>query len=103
RAYQAEYALLDEIRVGERATAIAPCDRRHQAQVGLDHEVLGGGVAALDPPRQADLVGGCQDRMLESAPQQRAELVVSGRDLVIVVAGNGEDAHLRPPPAPECT
>ena len=54
RTDQAHRALLDEVQERQPATQVGLRDRDDQAQVGLDHLLLGLHVAALDAPRQQD-------------------------------------------------
>ena len=61
RADQPERALLDQVEERQPAAEVALRDRDDQAQVRLDHLLLGDHVAALDALGQADLfVGGEQ-------------------------------------------
>src|SRR3954469_6208663 len=55
---QAERPLLDEVEEREAAPEVALRDRDHEAQVRLDHVLLGRHVAALDALREADLLQG---------------------------------------------
>src|SRR4051794_16381397 len=55
-AHEAERPLLDEVEEGQALVAVVLGDRDDQAQVGLDHLLLGVEVAALDAPRQVDLL-----------------------------------------------
>ena len=57
-ADEAQGPLLDEVEERQAAAPVALGDRDHEAQVGLDHLLLGGLVAELDALREADLVGG---------------------------------------------
>jgi hypothetical protein len=50
RAVQAGCALLDQVEEGKAAAAIALGDRDDEAQVRVDHLLLGSEVATLDPP-----------------------------------------------------
>jgi hypothetical protein len=59
-AVQAKRALLDQVQERDAEAAVALGDRDDQAQVGLDHPPLGGGIAALDRLRERDLLGGGQ-------------------------------------------
>src|SRR3712207_1515255 len=61
RADQAERALLDQVEEREPAAEVALRDRDDKAQVGLDHVLLRGHVATLDPLRELDLLGGGQE------------------------------------------
>ena len=56
RADQAERALLDQVEEGKALVAVVLRDRDDQAQVGLDHLLLGVEVAALDALGEIDLL-----------------------------------------------
>ena len=56
RADQAERALLDQVEEGQALVAVVLGDRDDQAQVRLDHLLLGVEVAALDPLGEVDLL-----------------------------------------------
>ena len=56
RADEAERALLDEVEERQALVAVVLGDRDDQAQVGLDHLLLGVEVAALDAAREVDLL-----------------------------------------------
>jgi hypothetical protein len=58
--------------------AVVLRDRDDEAQVGLDHPLLGLHVAALDPLRQLDLLGRRQERVAAGLAQEELERV-SGR------------------------
>src|SRR4051794_12572912 len=58
RADQAERALLDQVEEGQALVAVVLGDRDDQAEVRLDHLLLGVEVAALDALRELDLLGG---------------------------------------------
>ncbi len=80
-ADQAERALLDQVEERQPAAEIALRDRDHEAQVGLDHLLLGGHVAALDALREHDLLGGAEQRYATDCPQvqpQRVEARLDG-------------------------
>ena len=71
RADQPERALLDQVQERQPAAEVALRDRHDEAQVGLDHLLLGGHVAALDALRQRDLlVGGQQVHAADRAQVQ---------------------------------
>src|SRR4051794_23195450 len=55
-AHQAERALLDEVEEGQALVAVVLRDRDDEAQVGLDHLLLGVEVAALDALGEVDLL-----------------------------------------------
>src|SRR5207249_6612065 len=48
RAVQANHALLDEVAELHAAALVALCARDHETQIGVDHELLGRVVSALD-------------------------------------------------------
>ena len=75
RADQPEAALLDQVEEAQPAAQIAFRDRDDEAQVGLDHLPLGQHVAALDPLRQFDLLGGGQQLDLADRAQVEAQAV----------------------------
>src|SRR5215211_6425011 len=56
RADQPERALLDQVQERQALVAVVLGDRDHQAQVGLDHLLLGVEVAALDAAGEVDLL-----------------------------------------------
>ena len=56
RAHEAQRALLDQVQERQALVAVVLGDRDDQAQVGLDHLLLGVEVAALDPLGQVDLL-----------------------------------------------
>src|SRR3954449_5474291 len=55
-AHETERALLDEVEERQALVAVVLRDRDDQAQVGLDHLLLGVEVAALDAAREVDLL-----------------------------------------------
>ncbi len=72
RPDQAQRALLDQVQQRQAAADVALGDRDDQPQVGLDHVLLGGDVAALDPLRQGDLLGGASAAARARSPADRA-------------------------------
>src|SRR6185312_14424737 len=72
-ADQAERALLDEVPHREALALVAAGDRHHEAQVGVDHPLLGDEVAALDLLRQLDLLGGREQGPVARLPHQQLE------------------------------
>ena len=56
RADQAQGPLLDQVEEGQALVAVVLGDRDDQAQVRLDHLLLGVEVTALDPLRELDLL-----------------------------------------------
>ena len=55
-AHEAERALLDEVEERQALVAVVLGDRDDEAEVGLDHLLLGVEVAALDAAREVDLL-----------------------------------------------
>ena len=55
-ADEAERSFLDQVEEGETLVAVVLRDRDDEAEVRLDHPLLRGSVAALDPLRQLDLL-----------------------------------------------
>jgi hypothetical protein len=109
-ANQAERALLDQVEERQPLVAVVLGDRHDQAQVGLDHVLLGLCVAALDALRELDLLGRGQERHPADVAQEDLQQVGSGRPraerrggptllhLVLVVGGSGDlDAELLEP------
>jgi hypothetical protein len=56
RTYQPERSLLNQVEEGQALVAVVLGDRDDEAEVGLDHLLLGVEVAALDPLGQVDLL-----------------------------------------------
>jgi hypothetical protein len=72
--------------------AVARGDRDDEAQVRIDHALLGGEIAALDALREGDLLGGCQERVAPDLGEEEVERVGRARKLARVegdVAGLG--------------
>jgi hypothetical protein len=85
RADQAQRALLDQVEEAEAAAQVALGDRDDQAQVGLDHLPLRQHVAALDPLRQLDLLGGGEQLHLADRAQVEAQRVKARLDRQVEV------------------
>src|SRR3954468_20989110 len=77
RANQAEHALLDEVAQREAVALVLPGHRHHQAQVRVDHPVLRGHVALLDPLGELDLLDSGEQRVLASGVEEQLEGVGS--------------------------
>src|SRR5436190_11374025 len=75
RAHEPDRPLLDQIEEGQALIAVALGDRHHQAQVGLDHLLLGLMLAALDPLGQLDLLRGGQQVDLADVLQEELQRV----------------------------
>ena len=103
---QPDHAVLDQIQERHAVTAVALRDRDDQAQVRVDHPLLGGQVATLDALRERDFLGGGEQVVTADLGEEAAERV--GRDagrvdrqvehqlLLVVLAGDfhavlGED------------
>ena len=80
RPDQPERALLDQVEQRQTATDVALGDRNHQAQVRLDHVLLGGDVAALDALGKRDLLFGAQQRHAADRAQVQPQRVEAGLD-----------------------
>src|SRR5207248_11646592 len=80
-ADEAEGALLDQVEEGETLIAVVLGDRNHQAQVRLDHPLLRGAVAALDPLRELGLLCGREQRMIQSKDRKSTRLNSSHRTI----------------------
>src|SRR5690242_16012375 len=74
-ADQAEDALLHEVAEGDALGLVALGDRDDEAQVAVDHPLLGSRVALLDPLRELDLLCGGQQRVPAGLVQEHLERV----------------------------
>ena len=79
-ADEAERAFLDEVEEREAAAEVALGDRDDEAQVGLDHGLLGAHVAALDALGELHLLLGRQQRDAADGAQVQAQRVERGLD-----------------------
>ena len=79
RADQAEDALLDQVEQRQLGALVLLGDRDDQAQVRVDHALLGLEVAALDPAREVDLLVGRQQPVAADLVQEQLQRV--GRDV----------------------
>src|SRR3954447_10832690 len=71
RAHEPERPLLDQVEEREPLVAVVLGDRDHQAQVGLDHLLLGVEVAAFDAAGEVDLfLGGEQPNLADVLQEQ---------------------------------
>src|SRR5262249_6262561 len=70
-ADEAERALLDQVEEGEPLVAVVLRDRDDEAEVGLDHLLLGVEVTALDPLREVDLLLGREEADLADVLQEQ--------------------------------
>ena len=75
RADQAQHALLDEVAEGQALALVAPRVGDDQAEVRVDHAVLGGQVAALDPLGQLDLLLRREQRVPARLAQEELQRV----------------------------
>jgi hypothetical protein len=73
RAVQAERALLDQVEEGNAEAAIALGDRDDEAQVGVDHLLLGDSMAALDPLGEGHLLGRAQQPVAGDLGEEELE------------------------------
>ena len=74
-ADQAQRALLDQVQERQAAAEVALGDRDDEAQVGLDHLLLGDQVAALDALREGDLALRGEQLHAADRPQVEAQRV----------------------------
>src|SRR6202042_3722303 len=74
-ADQAEDTLLDEIAQRDALRLVPLRDRDDQPQVAVDHPLLGGHIAALDPLRELDLFRGGEQRVAAGLVQEHLERV----------------------------
>ena len=79
RAHEPDRPLLDQVEERQALVAVALGDRDDEAEVGLDHLLLRAVVAALDPLRELDLLGGGQQVDLADVLEEELQRV--GRDL----------------------
>ena len=79
RAHETDRPLLDQVEERQSLVAVALRDRDDEAKVGLDHLLLRAVVAALDPLRELDLLGGGEQ--VDPADVLEEELQRVGRDL----------------------
>ena len=79
RAHEPDRPLLDQVEERQPLVAVALRDRDDEAEVRLDHRLLRGVVAALDPLRELDLLGRREERHLADVLQEELQRV--GRDL----------------------
>src|SRR5512133_17656 len=84
RADQADDSLLDQVEQREPVALIPLRDRDDQAQVRVDHPLLGFGVAALDPLGELDLFLLGQQRPATGLVEEELERV-GGRDGEVAV------------------
>src|SRR4051812_32464463 len=82
-AHEAERALLDQVEEGKPLVAVVLRYRDHEAQVRLDHLLLGVEVAALDPLGEVDLLLGREQAHLADVLQE--ELKGVGRHVRLQV------------------
>ena len=75
RAHQAERSLLDQVEEREPLVAVVLGDRDDQAQVRLDHLLLGVEVAALDPLGEVDLLLGGEQAHLADVLEEQLQRV----------------------------
>ena len=77
RAHEADRALLDQIQQGHAGIlALEALGEVHdEAQVGLDHAVLGLEIAALDAASELELLGGGQEPRAGDALEEDSEAV----------------------------
>ena len=74
-AHEAERALLDEVEERQALVAVVLRDRDDEAQVGLDHLLLGVEVAALDALGEVDLLLGGQQADLADVLEEQLQRV----------------------------
>ena len=87
RPDQAQDALLDEVEQRQLGALVLLGDRDDEPQVRVDHAVLGGQVAALDPLRQLDLLVRRQQPVAADLVQEQLERVGGDRGQRGVVDG----------------
>src|SRR5207248_1154463 len=80
RPVQADDALLDQVQERHVMALVLPRDRDDEAEVRIDHALLGRAVAALDALRQLDLLGRGQQLVPSDLVQEELERVGRLRD-----------------------
>ena len=90
---QSDHALLDEIQQRQVLPLVALGDRDHQAQVRVDHALLGLGVAPLDTLGERDLLRRGQQRVAAGALHEERERV--GRRGRVRVRRGGRNVRRR--------
>jgi hypothetical protein len=75
RPDQPEHSLLNEVLHRQAVALVAPGLGDDQPQVRIDHSLLGGQVAALDPLGQLDLLGGGEQRVRAGIAQEQFERI----------------------------
>ena len=73
------HALLDQVEQRHAVALVALRDRDDEAQVGVDHPLLGRAVAALHALCERDLVGCGQQRVPADLVQEQLQRVAGGR------------------------
>jgi hypothetical protein len=62
---------------------ITPCLGNDQAKIRVDHPILGGEVAALDPLGQLGLFARSEQRMRARAPQEQFKRILKSSRLIV--------------------
>jgi hypothetical protein len=73
RADQAQDPLLDQVGERDLLTAVVLGDGDHEAQVRVDHSLLGGEVTALDPLGELDLLLGREQAVPADLVQEQLQ------------------------------
>jgi hypothetical protein len=84
-ADQAEDALLDQVEQRQLVALVLLRQRHDEAQVRVDHALLGLEVAALDRLGELDLLVGGQQRVAAHVAQEQLQRVAGHRDQLLVV------------------
>src|ERR671914_319804 len=93
RPDQAQDALLDQVEQCELVALVLLGERDDEAQVRVDHALLGLEVAALDSLRQLDLLLGREQRVAAHVAQEELQRVARhDHELVVVVGRAGRGA-----------
>ena len=78
-AVQSDHALLDEVAELQAVALVALRDRDDEAQVGVDHPLLRGGIAALDAFGEVHLVGRGQQLVAAGRVHEELERIEGAR------------------------
>ena len=92
-ADQADHALLDEVAHSEAEALVTAGDRDHQAQVGVDQQLLGAQVAALDALGKVELLARAQQAVLRRTPQELVDGVGDRGRLADLIGHVGVDVE----------
>ena len=85
RSVEADDAVLDQIAERHTVAAVALGDMDDEAQIAVDHPLLGGAVATLDALRERDLLGRGQQRVTADLVHEHLQRIRGRRRRVCLV------------------